>query len=95
MKDISYYLKLNYPVVINLLPDHQYCAEIKQITGLCAYGATMSEALEELEGVKTAAFTLMLEQGKTIPVPTVHLEIPMDAFEQLPQREQIEQFMVV
>jgi predicted RNase H-like HicB family nuclease len=95
MKDISYYLKLNYPVVINILPDQQFCAEIKLIPGLCAYGATRSAALEELEGVKMAAFALMLKQGKTIPLPTVHLEIPIDAFEHLPQREQIEQFVVI
>jgi len=95
MKDISYYLKLNYPVVINLLPDQQFCAEMKRIPGLCAYGATMSAALAELEGVKTAAFALMLKQGKTIPLPTVHLEIPIDTFELLPQREQMEQFVVV
>ena len=95
MKDVSYYLELNYPVVINLLPDHQFCAEIKLIPGLCAYGATMPAALEELERVKVAAFTLMLKQGKTIPLPTVHLEIPIDTFKELPQREQIEQFIVV
>jgi predicted RNase H-like HicB family nuclease len=95
MKDISYYMKLNYPVEIKSMPDGMYCAEIKVIPGLCAYGASMVEALEELKVVKTTAFELMLKQGKDIPLPKVHLEIPVDIFEQLSDKDQIEQFVVV
>jgi len=54
----------------------------------------MVEALEEIEQVKTTAFELMLKQGKDIPLPTVHLAIPVDMFEQLPNRKQIEQFVI-
>lgn len=95
MKEVSDYLHWNHPVTISIMPDHQFCAELKAIPGLCAYGPTMSAALEELEGVKAVAFTLMKSQGKTIPLPTVHLEIPLDFFEQLSQREPLEQFVVV
>ncbi len=94
MKDVSYYMKLNYPVEIKSMPDGMYCAEFKDVPGLCAYGASMVEALEEIEMVKATAFELMMKQGKDIPLPKVHLEIPVDAFEQLPNREQMEQFMV-
>jgi predicted RNase H-like HicB family nuclease len=94
MKELAYYLQLHYPVEIQPMPDGMFCAEIKEIPGLCAYGKSMVEALEEIEAVKTTAFELMLKQGKDIPLPTVHLEIPVDAFEQLPNREQIEQFVV-
>lgn len=94
MKDISYYIKLNYPVELKSMPDGVYCAEIKEIPGLCAYGASMAEALEELEIVKATAFELMLKQEKDIPLPKIHLEIPVDRFDQLPNKELIEQFVV-
>ncbi len=94
MKDISYYLQLNYPVDIHAMPDGMFCAEIKIVPGLCAYGTTMIEALEELNIVKTTAFELMLQQGKEIPLPTVLLEIPVDEFQQLSNRAHIEQFVV-
>ena len=71
------YLQLHYPVEIQLLPDGMFCAEIKEIPGLCAYGASMSEALEEIEQVKATAFELMLAQGKDIPLPTMHLKLRM------------------
>lgn len=94
MKPLTDYLQLRYPVNIQPMPDGMFCAEIKDIPGLCAYGASMFEALEEIEYVKTTAFELMLEQGKVIPLPTVHLEIPIDMFERLPNRKQIEEFVV-
>ncbi len=94
MKELAYYLQLQYPVEIQPLPDGMFCAEIKEIPGLCAYGASMVEALAEIENVKATAFELMLAQGKNIPLPTVHLAIPVDLFAQLPNRPQIEQFIV-
>lgn len=81
-------MQLHYPVEIQPLPEGIFCAEIKEIPGLCAYGATMIEALEEIEYVKAAAFELMLKQGKDIPLPTVRLEIPVDLFEQLSNHKQ-------
>ena len=95
MKDITYYMKLSYPVEIQAMPDRMYCAEIKTIPGLCAYGTSMITAIEELEVVKYTAFELMLQQDKEIPLPTVHLEIPVDTFEQLPNKEAIEPFVMV
>lgn len=94
MKTLTEYMQLHYPVEIQPLPDGMFCAEIKDIPGLCAYGATMVDALEELEHVKATAFELMLAQGKDIPLPTVHLAIPLDLFQQLANREQIAQFVV-
>jgi hypothetical protein len=55
----------------------------------------MIEAIEELDVVKYTAFELMLQQGKEIPLPTVRLEIPVDTFEQLPNKEAIEPFVMV
>ncbi len=95
MKNISFYIQQHYPVELKFMPDGMFSAEMKDIPGLCAYGASMVEALEEIEMVKATAFELMLEQGKEIPLPKVHLEMPIDAFEQLSNKEQIEQFVVL
>ncbi len=72
-----------------------YCAEVKGIPGLCAYGETVPEAVEQLEIVKKSAFELMLKQGKNIPLPTIHLEIPVDIYEQMTNKVEIAQFVVV
>ncbi|QTA87971.1 type II toxin-antitoxin system HicB family antitoxin [Desulfonema magnum] len=93
-KDLSYYMNLRYPVRIRTMTDGMYCAEIREIPGLCAYGISAVEALEELETVRQTAFELMLRQGKEIPLPRVRLEIPIDAFEQLPNKEDIAKFLV-
>jgi predicted RNase H-like HicB family nuclease len=90
MKTLAEYLQLQYPVEIQPMPDGMLCTEIKEIPGLCAYGVSMVEALQEIKAVKATAFELMLKQGKEIPLPTIHLKIPVDAFEQLPNREQID-----
>jgi len=58
-----------------------YCAEVETIDGLCAYGKTPQEALKQLQGVKEAAFELMLSQGKEPPVPLIHMDIPVTEFE--------------
>jgi len=93
-KELSYYMNLRYPVEIRVMPDGMYSAEIRSVPGLCAYGTSATETLEELEGIREAAFKLMLRQGKEIPPPTVCLEIPTDAFERLPNKEYIAQFVV-
>jgi predicted RNase H-like HicB family nuclease len=95
MKNLLDYERFDYPIEINSMPDGIYCAEIKAIPGLCAYGSSIIEAIDELKIVKHSAFELMLRQGKEIPVPTVHLEIPIDDFEQLPNKEQIDKFVVL
>lgn len=80
-KKISKYLRYDYPIRIVRYPDGVYCAEIEAIDGLCAYGKTPQEALEQLQEVKEAAFELMLSQGKEPPTPVVHLDIPVTEFE--------------
>ena len=94
MKNINYYLKLNYNVEIKYLPDGIYCAEIKEIPGLAAYGNSMKKALDELEKVKSVAFEMMLEQNKDIPLPVVKLEIPVRSFEKLRNKKQLQNFVV-
>ena len=94
MKALSYYIKMKYPLEIKVMPDGHYCAQIPTIPGLCAYGKTIPQALEELEMVKQTAFELMLSQNKEIPLPKIRLEIPLDAFQKLPNRKDMEQFVI-
>ncbi len=94
MKNLNYYLKLNYNVYINIMTDGICCAEIKEIPGLCAYGKTTREAIDELEKVKKTAFELMIEQNKEIPFPVIKLEIPIQKFEKLKNKRQLQSYVV-
>jgi predicted RNase H-like HicB family nuclease len=76
MKNIDYYLSLNYAVLIRKMRHDEaggnelcYIAQIPLIDGLMAEGKTAQEALANLEAVKRLAFELMLKQGKEIPEP--------------------------
>jgi predicted RNase H-like HicB family nuclease len=88
-KDLSYYLQLEYPTIIRKMPDGVYCAEIPLLKGCAAYGKTADEALYELEGVKETILEILLEKGKTVPEPTVRLEIPVGVFERLKVKEEL------
>ena len=88
-KDLSYHLQLEYPTTIRKMPDGMYCAEIPLLKGCAAYGKTADESLYELEGVKETVLEILLEKGKPIPEPTVHLEIPVGVFEQLEIKEEL------
>lgn len=95
MKKLEQYLRYDYPVRIFRYLDGIYCAEIQEIDGLCAYGKTPQEALKQLEGVKEAAFELMLVQGKKPPVPTVKFEIPVDEVKRNPSLRKLKDYMKV
>lgn len=95
MKDLSYYLDQKYDIDIKFLPDNLFCAEIKDIPGLCAYGDSPKVALEELEYVKRTAFELMFSQNKEIPLPSIKLQIPISIFEMLPFKKEIEKYAVL
>jgi len=95
MKNLSYYINLPYSIEIKTMPDGIICADLKEIPGLCTYGNTINEAIEELDRVKSAAFELMIAQKKEIPVPKIKLEIPYDSFGNLPFSGQLSQYVVV
>lgn len=76
MKNLDYYLSLNYEVLIRKMRrdeagtnEPRFIAQIPLIDGLIAEGETSQEALSNLEIVKRLAFELMLKQGKEIPEP--------------------------
>ena len=95
MKTIEFYMRQKYKVELICLDDDTYTAEIPDIIGLCAYGSTEIEALQELENVKRAAFELMIQQNKQIPLPKRKFEIPIDELNRLPFREELERFAIV
>jgi predicted RNase H-like HicB family nuclease len=76
MKNVDYYLSLNYEVLVRKMRrdeaganEPRFIAQIPLIDGLIAEGETSQEALSNLEIVKRLAFELMLKQGKAIPEP--------------------------
>jgi predicted RNase H-like HicB family nuclease len=87
--NIAYYLKLDYPITLKRLDDGKYCAEITIIRGCKGYGDTIHEALEELNDVKKTLIELLLEQGKSIPEPTIQLEIPQSQFQRLSNKKKL------
>ena len=81
MKDIDYYLSLNYEIILRRMtsgeagtPKRWFMAQICLVDGLIAEGETPQEALDNLESVKRMAFELMLKQGKAIPEPEFETE---------------------
>lgn len=92
MKMLKFYMEQKYNIEIKALPDDGYSAEISEIPGLCAYGSTEIEALIELENVKHAAFELMLEQKKQIPLPIRRFAIPVEELKSMPYREELEKY---
>lgn len=77
-KDLSYYLKLNYPILITKDEENGklfYEAEIPDLPGCGAYGKTKNEALKRLEEAKELWITARLKRNLPIPEP-----ISMDDF---------------
>lgn len=71
-KDISYYLKLNYPIIITRDEENGkpfYEAEIPDLPGCSAHGKTKNEALKRLEEAKELWITARLKRNLPIPEP--------------------------
>lgn len=73
MKDIKYYLELNYPITIDTFSEFdrkkRYVAEITDLPGCSAHGDTIEEALKELENVKIGWLEVSLKRGLEVPEP--------------------------
>lgn len=68
MKDINFYMNLDYPYVIT--PDEGgYQAEIPLLPGCIAHGATEEDALQYLNVAKCEWISGMLERHIPIPQP--------------------------
>ena len=92
-KNLEYYLSLDYPVTIERMEDGIYCASIPLLNGCKGYGETQKKALDELHGIKQSLLEMMLDQQKSIPEPTVRLEIPVSTFSRIRNKKQLQQFV--
>ncbi|GBC97185.1 hypothetical protein HRbin16_03005 [bacterium HR16] len=74
MKDVEFYMSLNYPVEIRRFSEEEgggYLACIPYLGRwmFTAMGETLEDALQALEEVKRDHFERLLAEGKTIPLP--------------------------
>jgi len=69
MKDINFYLNLDYPNIVTPDADGGYHAEIPLLPGCIAHGETEEEALRYLNVAKCEWISGMLERHIPIPQP--------------------------
>ncbi len=76
MKDLNYYLRLPYTVILR--PDEQgdLVARIDELPGCSAHGKSPAEALEALEEAKGLWITDCIEAGDTVPEPAKEEALP-------------------
>ena len=70
IKDLSYYMKLSYDVVIKQIEDEDgggFLITIPQLKGCMSDGETVAEAYENITEAKREWFSDML--GRNIPIP--------------------------
>lgn len=69
MKDLAYYMGLQYTVSLCLDEEGDYVGRIKEFPGCVAHGSDQSEALRNLQDVQQAWIEEGLETGMLIPEP--------------------------
>jgi len=70
MKDIEYYMSLNYKMV--LIPDQEeggYAVAFPDLPGCLTCADTLEKALENAEDCRRVWFEAMIEEGQPIPEP--------------------------
>ena len=70
-KDLQYYTNLNYKIVLYPAEEGGYIVELPELPGCISQGETVKEALEMIEDAKRCWLASALEDGFTIPEPTV------------------------
>ena len=71
-KDINYFLKLNYPIIIKKCVEDKkeyYFAEVPDLPGCIADGETPEEVMNMIEAAKEAWISARLEDGYEVPEP--------------------------
>lgn len=72
MKDLNYYLNLNYEIKIRKLTDEEgggWFAEIPLLPGCISDGATPEDAIINLNDAKKCWIETYLELGRSVPEP--------------------------
>ena len=73
IKELSYYMKLSYDVLIKQIDDEDgggFLITIPQLKGCMSDGETVAEAYENIIEAKREWFSDMLERNIPIPEPT-------------------------
>jgi len=76
-KDLSYYMKLDYPFTLSKDSDDEkvyFVAEITDLPGCGAQGETIEKALKSLEEAKKLWIEVSLEKGLEIPEPVSEVD---------------------
>jgi len=72
MKNLEYYLKLDYEIKLRKIPEDEeggWFAEILQLPGCMSDGKTPEEAIDNLDDAKKSWIETCLELGCTVPEP--------------------------
>lgn len=79
MKDLNYYMNLNYTMEIKKEKDFDgvsdyYIARYKELEGLVGTGDTSKSAIDDLEEIQEDWFQMCIDMSINIPEPIVQLE---------------------
>ncbi|HHX95005.1 MAG TPA: toxin-antitoxin system HicB family antitoxin [Clostridia bacterium] len=92
-KDLNYYLKLPYRIVLHPSPEGGYAAEIPELPGCISQGQTIEEALKMIEDAKLCWLESAIEDGAIIPEPVpedfsgrLNIRIPKTLHQALAER---------
>jgi antitoxin HicB len=69
MKDISYYLRLPYTIILKKNGDGFYESRIAELDGCMSHGKTVEEATKMIEDAKRCWIEVAIEDGEIIPEP--------------------------
>lgn len=69
IKDLQYYLKLPYRVILHPSEEEGYAIEVPDLPGCISQGQTIEEALKMIEDAKICWLETALENGIEIPEP--------------------------
>ena len=83
MKDLAYYMSLQYDIKVQELPEDDGGGVFLSIPllgemAVCAHGETYQEARAELEAVKRDYLEMWISAGLTIPEPKPEMESWID-----------------
>lgn len=70
MKNLKYYLNLDYTIRLKENSDGSFFAEIEELPGCMTEGDSKEEALKSLEDAKKAWLEVALDRKITIPEPS-------------------------
>lgn len=98
MKSIEHYLSLNYPISIHKDDEGDFIAEVQELSGCVADGATPNEAFENIREAMRSWIGSRLEAGLEVPEPRteqefsgkVLLRMPRSLHRRLSQRARVE-----